>query len=249
MTHKKLVIANWKMNPSRKEEAQKLLNDYSRLLAEDSQNSLRLIAAVPSLWADIARASCSKISLQLAAQDCSRFESGAFTGQISASMLQSSGMEYCLLGHSEARQWAGETGESLCQKLEHCQEAGLIPIFCLGESSEERQAGTYLEKISQQIEEAGVKKLARDEPTRIIIAYEPIWSIGTGLVPEVQQISEVHSFIKQFLGLEVSVVYGGSVKPENAQALSRITNLDGVLVGGASLDAESFSAIISALHS
>jgi triosephosphate isomerase len=184
----------------------------------------------------------SQGSLQWGAQDCSTEKSGAFTGEISAAQIQDLGATWVMIGHSERRQRTAETAQTLSAKWDRATEAGLNVLFCVGESLEQRKAGQTLAVIESQIAVVGSR-------TSFLLAYEPVWSIGTGLVPCEKEIEEVHLFLKKRLGSQtLGILYGGSVKTDNANALAAINGVDGFLVGGASLTAASFQEVGSVFN-
>lgn len=178
--------------------------------------------------------------IALGAQNCHQEASGAYTGEISAEMVRRSGCHYVIVGHSERREYYQETDEMVRAKAEAVQKQGLTPIVCVGESLHEREAGEALSVIGGQLE----RSLPGDDD--YIVAYEPVWAIGTGKTPTLDDIAEVHEFIKKQLNNDVPVVYGGSVKPANAEEIMAMDAVNGVLVGGASLDGESFAQIVVA---
>lgn len=190
--------------------------------------------------------------LSLAGQDCSQHPEGAFTGEVSAAMLASAGAELVIIGHSERRQHFQESDELLRTKLKMAWKNNLLPIFCVGENEEQRDAGRQEEIVRQQIE--GVcGDFNADTMENMIIAYEPVWAIGTGRTATAAEVRQMHQFIRQLLGNnygatladEVSILYGGSLKPENAKEIFGQPDVDGGLIGGASLKAESFQKLIS----
>jgi triosephosphate isomerase len=189
--------------------------------------------------------------IKLGAQDVFWEDSGAYTGEISAPMLKDAGCTYVVIGHSERRQYFGETNETVNKKIKAVLSHSLFPIMCLGESLKERENGRTMEKVETQITKC-LSGIEADEFKRIIFAYEPIWAIGTGLTATPDQAQEVHSFLRNKLaekyGNEVSscaiILYGGSVKPENTFSLLKEKDINGALVGGASLKADSFADII-----
>ena len=190
-------------------------------------------------------------SIMIGAQDIYWEEDGAFTGEISANMLKDVGCRYVIVGHSERRNILGETDEDVNKKLKVVLRYGMVPIMCVGERSEERENGMTFEVLEKEITR-GLKDLAKDEVVRIIIAYEPIWAIGTGLTATPQRAQDAHNFIRKFverlfdteLSSKLRILYGGSVKPDNISQLMAQEDLDGALVGGASLDVNSFSEIV-----
>lgn len=191
--------------------------------------------------------------IKLAAQNCHAEEKGAYTGEISIEMIKSTGAEYVILGHSERRAYFNEDNALLAKKVKLVLEHGLIPIFCCGESLDIRNAKTHVEFVANQLEES-LFDLSEEEFSKIIIAYEPIWAIGTGVTASPEQAQEMHHAIRQLLekqyGKDVaestSILYGGSVKPANAEELFSQKDVDGGLVGGASLKAADFAAIYQA---
>ncbi len=191
--------------------------------------------------------------LGLGAENCADHAKGAYTGEVSAAMVASTGATYVILGHSERRQYYGETSETLKEKVALAFENGLTPIFCIGEVLEERENGTAFDVVKKQIVDA-LFHLSAEDFSKIILAYEPVWAIGTGKTATDDQAEEMHAFIRGVIaekyGQEVadntSILYGGSCKPGNAKALFAKPNVDGGLIGGAALDAESFMGIVTA---
>jgi len=189
-------------------------------------------------------------SVQLGAQNLFWEEKGAFTGELSALMLKDAGCQYAVIGHSERRQHFGETNETVNKKIKAALSHELAPIMCIGESLDEREKGKTIEKVEDQMND-GLEGLGKDEMGRLIIAYEPIWAIGTGLTATPSQAEEIHIFIREKLaekyGNETAscaiILYGGSVKPANTYELLKENNINGALVGGASLEADSFIQI------
>ncbi len=192
-------------------------------------------------------------AIKLGAQNLYWEEDGAFTGEISAKMLLSAGCEYVIIGHSERRQYFGETDATVNRRLQRALAAGLLPIVCVGETLAQRQAGTTEKVVEAQIRGA-FAQIAAVDFSKVVIAYEPVWAIGTGLNATPEQAQEVHAFLRRLLenlynrelAAACRIQYGGSVKPNNAAELLRQLDIDGALVGGASLQAESFAAIIKA---
>jgi triosephosphate isomerase len=244
---KKLVAGNWKMNGSRASEA-----EIRAMVAGAQALSERVDLAIcpPAILAGLAHSLLSGSRLALGGQDCHGQASGAFTGDISAEMWADMGARYVIVGHSERRSGYGETSEQVQTKAMAALRAGLQPIICLGESLAERQAGATLEVIADQLRRSTPEASAGGG---YVIAYEPIWAIGTGLTPTQAQVAEAHARLRETLeerlgadGTLVRILYGGSVKPENAVALMATENVDGALVGGASLKAGDFLAIARA---
>ncbi len=188
--------------------------------------------------------------IALSAQNCADQTKGAYTGEVSVSMLKDAGCTYTILGHSERREYYGETSEKLIGKIRLALEAGLSPIFCVGEKLEERNAGKHFDVVGAQIEEV-LFQFNAEAMKNIVIAYEPVWAIGTGVTATSEQAQEIHAFIRKFLaerfGYEVaegiSILYGGSCKPSNARELFACKDIDGGLIGGAALKAADFIGI------
>jgi triosephosphate isomerase len=185
--------------------------------------------------------------VSLGAQDCHAKDSGAFTGDIAAPMIKDAGAQYVIVGHSERRQYHGETDAAVKAKAEAALKTGLIAIVCVGETRAEREAGKAIEVVSTQVRGS---LPAGGAPETVVVAYEPVWAIGTGLTPTPANVAEVHAAIRKLLGevygaagAKLRILYGGSVKPSNAKELLGLANVDGALVGGASLKAVDFLAI------
>jgi triosephosphate isomerase (TIM) len=191
-------------------------------------------------------------SVQVYAQNMQEADNGAFTGEVSAPMLTEIDVQGVILGHSERRQYYNETDRALQQKVPRALEAGLTPILCVGESEEERDRGDTERKLRHQVQE-GLEKVAKDRLSEVVIAYEPIWAIGTGRVATPEQAQEAIAFVRALVedrdkaaGQAVRILYGGSLKPDNAPELLALPDVDGALVGGASLDPGSFAEIVEA---
>lgn len=188
-------------------------------------------------------------NIAVGAQDCATEVKGAYTGEVSAEMIAALGCEYVILGHSERRQYYGECAESLNKKMARAYEFGLKPIYCVGENLEEREAGRHFEVCKQQIEEV-VFNLSEEQFAKLVIAYEPVWAIGTGKTATAEQAEEIHAYIREVLrskfgakAEECPILYGGSCKPSNAAEIFSKENVDGGLIGGAALKAEDFLGI------
>lgn len=248
---KKIVAGNWKMNTTLAEGVG-LAKDVNEAL-KNVTPKCDVIIAVPFTHLASVNAAIDSSKLGLGAENCADHKSGAYTGEVSASMVASTGAKYVILGHSERRQYYGETSEILKEKVALAFDNGLTPIFCIGEVLEERENGTYLEVVKKQIEDA-LFHLSAEDFGKIILAYEPVWAIGTGKTATDDQAEEMHAFIRgviankygKAVAEETSILYGGSCKPSNAPALFAKPNVDGGLIGGASLDAESFMGIVNA---
>lgn len=247
---RKYVIAgNWKMNNDLR-ESEKLIVELKNLLQNEKPNC-DVIVCPPFTSLSEAAKLLKGSQIKLGAQNMHFEDSGAFTGEVSASMLISVGCEYVILGHSERRNIFGENDEMINKKIKKALSVGLKPIFCVGELLEERENGSTNEVVKRQILR-GLKGISDDEMKKIIIAYEPVWAIGTGKTASPAQAQAVHEFIRDLIEIEysletandVTIQYGGSVKPENAKELILQKDIDGALVGGACLKADSFLGII-----
>ncbi len=249
---KKIIAGNWKMNKDIL-ETQELITKISTGI-KSKQINCGVIICPP--FTSLYEANCliEGTVIKLGAQNMHQEDSGAFTGEISAQMLKSVGCEYVILGHSERRTLFGETNELINKKLLKALSAGLKPIFCIGETLEEREKGITKNVIETQLNE-GLTDIDASGISKMIIAYEPVWAIGTGKTASPEQAQEVHSFIRSFISSKYSesaaenivIQYGGSVKPENAAELLAKPDIDGALVGGACLKADSFLNIINAV--
>ena len=243
-----LVVGNWKMNGTRR-ECRELAHKIGVEL-QGTTGSVEVAVAPPfTALSSVAKA---KGGLKLAAQNCHWQENGAYTGEISPSMLAELGCEFVIVGHSERRHIFHEDDQMISRKLGPVIAHGMHAILCVGETLSERQEGSTEEVINRQLH-AALKGLDKSVMTKLEIAYEPVWAIGTGQNATAEQISAVHNRIRQFLtnsfgdsGGGVRILYGGSVKPENASMLSEINEVHGLLVGGASLQVETFVPIVSA---
>lgn len=248
---KNIVAGNWKMNTTLAEGVG-LAKDVNEALKGFTPNC-DVIIAVPFTHLASVNAVIDPAKLGLGAENCADHAKGAYTGEVSAAMVASTGATYVILGHSERRQYYGETSEILKNKVALALENNLTPIFCIGEVLEERENGTYLDVVKKQIEDALFDMSAADF-SKLILAYEPVWAIGTGKTATDDQAEEMHAHIRKVIadkyGNEVaentSILYGGSCKPSNAPQLFAKPNVDGGLIGGASLDAESFMGIVKA---
>jgi triosephosphate isomerase len=245
---KALIIGNWKMH---KTVAQAV--EFARTLSAGfPAMSDRDVAIAPPFTALHALSAVLKdTAIALCAQDVHGEQEGAFTGEVSAPMLLDTGCRYVLIGHSERRRWFGESNEDVNRKAKAALRAGLAPVVCVGETLDEREADQTFSVIRRQLKE-GLNNISADDIRRTIVAYEPVWAIGTGKTATPEQAEEVHDFIRQFLeriygkelAAEIRILYGGSVNPENAGSLMAQKDIDGLLVGGASLDPVSFRKII-----
>lgn len=254
MARKNIVAGNWKMNMNLFEGKQLITDIIKR--AEVLPENTDVIIAPPFIQLDLAATQLKEIpGVYLAAQNCHHEKSGAYTGEISAPMLKSVGVDYVILGHSERRQYFGEDEALLAKKTNAVLAEGLKVIFCVGEPLEVRDAEQQNEHVRKQVE-GGLFHLSADAFKNIIIAYEPVWAIGTGRNATAQQAQDMHAFIRSILankyGQEIAddttILYGGSAKPSNAPELFACPDVDGGLIGGASLNADDFRGIIDAFN-
>lgn len=237
-----LVVGNWKMNGTKRSVAG-LLDGLLARWHGMHQAEVAVCSAFVHLG-QLGR-QLQESNIQIGAQDVSQYGDGAYTGDISAAMLSDMFCDYVIVGHSERREYHRETDDIVAEKFAVAQDAKLTPILCVGESLAERDAGKALDVIGRQID-AVVERVGLDQLTRAVIAYEPIWAIGTGRTATPEQAEEVHAFIREKLGDTGSttrILYGGSVKPNNAAELFGQKNIDGGLVGGASLNTDDFIEI------
>ena len=245
---KKIVAGNWKMNTLLK-EGMELARAVEKLEKEKKSDAI-VIVAPP--YTHLSKVKELINGVKLSAQDCASEASGAYTGEVSPAMLVSSGVEYVIIGHSERRSYYHEDNELVNKKVRLALSEGLKPIFCCGEVLEERGSGKFFDVVRAQIE-IGLKGLTGPEISQVVIAYEPVWAIGTGEVATPDQAQEMHKFIRDLLvelfddGIaeNMTILYGGSCKPSNAQELFANPDVDGGLIGGASLKAEDFLAIVN----
>lgn len=247
------IAGNWKMNPSNREAAVALARDVRAGVG--SETSPRVALCPPSIFLGAVDDVLAGSPIGLGAQNMHAKADGAYTGEISASMLVDAGCTHVILGHSERRHGMGETDQQVNAKLLAALGAGLIPIVCLGELLEERQGGKTESVVSTQLA-GSLAGLSHEQMAGTVLAYEPVWAIGTGVVATPEQAQETHAFIRsrlaEMFGPEIAarivVQYGGSVKADNAKDLLSCPDIDGALVGGASLKPSDFLGIISAAH-
>ncbi|MBL4710464.1 MAG: triose-phosphate isomerase [Flavobacteriales bacterium] len=249
---KKIVAGNWKMNTNFQEGielAKSVADKYT-----DTKDGQEVVVFPPYLHLSAVVEELKGSKVTIGAQNCHTELKGAYTGEISAGMLQSIGMQYCLVGHSERRAYFFEDDHELTQKLKQLLNSSIQPIFCCGESLEDRKEGSYLEVIEQQLELLWA--FSETEFSQMVIAYEPVWAIGTGETATAEQAQEIHAFIRTLirekmgaaLAENTSILYGGSCKPSNANELFGKDDVDGGLIGGAALNADDFLAIVKALN-
>lgn len=243
-------VGNWKMNMTRPEtralasEIKALFSNYDRALVAIAPPFTSLVEAMEVI---------KGTNIKLCAQNCHWNRSGAFTGEVSPVMLKEIGVEYVILGHSERRQFFGESDAGVNKRAKGAIEEGLVPIVCVGETKTEREQNKTIEVVKNQVLGC-LKDLNISDSDALMIAYEPVWAIGTGLVARPEEVAEVHEFIRRLLielfgdrGKEIRILYGGSVKAENIRSLINLDNVNGALVGGASLVAKEFFSIASSI--
>jgi triosephosphate isomerase (TIM) len=249
---KKVVAGNWKCNTTLSEGVE-LAKAVNQLVAEIGAKDVVVVLGTPFTHLTSVVNAIDTNRIGVAAQNCAAEAKGAFTGEVSATMVKSTGAEYVILGHSERREYYGETSEILNKKLALVLENGLTPIFCCGEALSIRNAGTQNEYVINQLQET-IFKLSVDDFKKIILAYEPIWAIGTGVTATTEQAQEMHEALRNAIAIQfgkevadgTSILYGGSCNAKNANELFSNPDVDGGLIGGASLKAEDFIQIINA---
>jgi triosephosphate isomerase (TIM) len=248
MPRKKLMAANWKMYKT-PDQTRAFFAEFLPLMHDHHRDDIVVCPAYVDLHAALESAKHSRI--HVGAQNVHWEKEGAFTGEISCPMLLALGCTHVIIGHSERRQYFGETDDTVNLRLKAALEAGLTPIVCVGEVLQEREAGLTEDVLRRQCTRA-FHKLSAKKAARLVIAYEPVWAIGTGKTATPQLASEAHALIRgeasttfgEEFASQLRILYGGSVKPENAKVLMSEEEIDGALVGGASLDPKSFSAIV-----
>ncbi|MFP5079865.1 triose-phosphate isomerase [Pedobacter sp. JCM 36344] len=251
---KKIVAGNWKMNLEYSEGISLFSEIVNMVKDEKKGDQLAIICAPYIHLHSLAKLGGNAISI--GAQNCHQKESGAYTGEISAKMIKSVGCEYVIIGHSERRQYFAESDELLAEKTVIALANGLTPLFCIGETLDERNNGSYFDVLKSQLVN-GVFGLSNADFSKVVIAYEPVWAIGTGLTASSAQAQEVHAFIRKEIAAkydtaiaeETSILYGGSCNPKNAAELFAQEDIDGGLIGGASLKSRDFLDIIKAFNS
>ncbi len=237
---KKQIVGNWKMNTTRGQAAALVKALMSKVGAGDAR--FDMVLCPPFVWLADSAEIVKNTAIGLGAQDCHAAEKGAFTGDSAAPMLKELGCSHVIVGHSERRQYHQETSSQVKAKAEQALKSGLLPIICVGESDAERAVGRQEEIVARQLDES------LPGEGRFIIAYEPVWAIGTGKTATTDDVRIMHNFIRNRIdpARGIAILYGGSVKAANAAAILALPHVDGVLVGGASLDAEEFWAIADA---
>lgn len=248
-TKKKIIAGNWKMNLDY-DEAKGLIQEIAQ--SKDNYHAEAEMVVIPSMpYLSVFHELLKDNDwIKLGAQNCYIQNSGAFTGETSPTQLKSLGVDYCLVGHSERRDYFTEDYSLLAKKVKALLEVNITPVFCCGEQLQVRESNVYKEFIMRQIEDS-LFSLSAQELAKVVIAYEPVWAIGTGKTASASQAQEIHGLIRariakdfgEKIAGEISIIYGGSMKPDNARELLAQTDIDGGLIGGASLDAEQFAQI------
>lgn len=247
----KLVIGNWKMNESF-EEAQDLIIAMAEAL-EKLTLETEVVICPPFPYLELATDHAEENDFHAGAQNCSEYASGAYTGEVSAKMLASMGVDFCIVGHSERRKYFNESNQVIAAKVDRLLEEGIVPVVCCGELLDDRKSENHFQVVEKQITES-LFHLSKEQFEQIVIAYEPVWAIGTGETATPQQAEDMHAFIRALVekkyGTETAyntyILYGGSCNAKNALELFARENVDGGLIGGASLKAEDFVTIIEA---
>jgi triosephosphate isomerase len=249
----KIVAGNWKMNKTFS-EAEDILHGISEEIEELELNGIEVVVCPPSLYLELATDVADESRLAVGAQNVNENERGAFTGEISIEMLKSVGTDYCIIGHSERRTYFMEDNELLAKKVDACIDGSITPIFCFGEVLEEREMEIHFNVVKNQLEK-GIFHLSEKEIQNVVLAYEPVWAIGTGRTATPEQAQEMHAFIRKVLtdkygesvAQEITILYGGSCNAKNAKELFSNPDVDGGLIGGASLKVEDFVTIIKSI--
>lgn len=250
---KNIVAGNWKMNKNYSEAQSLMLQllEYKK----NNKTNCEVWIAPPSLYLTMAKDIFENNEIGVFSQDVSEYDSGAYTGEISVEMLNSIGINGSLVSHSERREYHGETDSHANWKIKKLLDKNLTPIYCNGEKLEDRKSGNYLDVVKNQTQTA-LFTLSAEEIKKVVIAYEPVWAIGTGETATAEQAQEVHAFIRNLIAEkygkdvadEISILYGGSVKPDNAKEIFSMPDVDGGLIGGAALKIEDFSKIIEGFN-
>lgn len=250
---KKIIAGNWKMNKTF-EEANGLINEIAQGIGNQDFKNKEVVLCPPFLYTEMATDFAEDFNFSVGVQNISQYASGAYTGEISAEMVQSLEAQYAIIGHSERRSIFNETDDILSRKVDLALENELTPIFCCGEHLDVRKGNKHFKVVGQQIEE-GILHLDKKEISKIVVAYEPVWAIGTGETASPEQAQEMHEFIRNQIAnkfgkdvaSEIPILYGGSVKPSNAHDIFIQPDVDGGLIGGASLKSADFLQIVEAM--
>lgn len=251
---KKIVAGNWKMNLGYADGIS-LFSEIVNMVRDEQKGEQVAVICAPFIHLN-SLAKLGGTTVKIGAQNCHQNESGAYTGEISASMIQSVGAEYVIIGHSERRQYFAESDALLLEKTTIAIKNNLTPIFCIGETLDERNNGSYFDVIKSQLSN-GVFPLSAADFSKVVLAYEPVWAIGTGLTASAEQAQEVHAFIRSEIAAQygaeaaeqTSILYGGSCNPKNAAELFAQQDIDGGLIGGASLKSRDFTDIVKTFNS
>lgn len=251
---KKIVAGNWKMN-KQFQDAEDLMFEIVDELTEKGSGDTEVIVCPPAVYLEMSSDIAAENGFMVGAQNLSQWESGAYTGDISAEMLHSMGITHCILGHSERRIYFGETDKIIAAKVDQALKNGMIPIYCCGEVLAERQAEKHFDVVRSQVSEA-LFHLGKEAVSEVIIAYEPVWAIGTGVTASSAQAQEMHAFIRSLLtekygesvSQEIPILYGGSCNAKNAAELFANPDVDGGLIGGAALKAADFVTIVNSFQ-
>jgi triosephosphate isomerase len=247
---KKILMGNWKMN-GRLDSVTSLLKELCLFVPENS--STEVVVLPPAIYLPLVSSFLLQSSIKWGAQNVYPADAGAFTGELSAPMLEDFGCHYVLVGHSERRTLFQENEKFIADKFHHVKEHGMIPVLCVGETMKEREAGQTTAVITRQMEPVALK--GPQAFSQCVIAYEPVWAIGTGETPSPTEIQEVHSTIRALItgfgeeGQKMTLLYGGSLNTHNAKAIFAMPDVDGGLIGGASLDAQKFVEILACINS
>ncbi len=257
---KKIIAGNWKMNKTHREGMDMLVHlfkmlDFETSIIEDTNKQMpEIVIAPPYLIVENAALLAQAWDVKIAAQNCSSEKEGAFTGEISAAMLKAVKVNYVIVGHSERRKYFHETNQDIAKKIDRVLENDLLVICCVGESLSEREANKEFQSITRQLEEC-LFHLSADGITKVVIAYEPLWAIGTGRNATPDQAQEMHNYIRSVvsgkfgkdISRKISILYGGSCNPKNAKQIFSQPDVDGGLIGGASLEVRDFLDVIKAI--
>ena len=244
-----IVAGNWKSNETFN-QADDLINDIAEGLRAFDSTDVDVIVCPPFPYLELVQDAAEDVEFFVGAQNVSKFDNGAYTGEVSAQMLQSMNVDYCIVGHSERRKYFFETNQDVAEKVNKLLAVDITPIVCVGESLEDREAGKHFDVIREQVSQ-GLFHLSAEAMEKVIIAYEPVWAIGTGKTATKEQAQEIHAFIRNMLAekysddtaQEISILYGGSCNAKNAKELFAQQDVDGGLIGGASLEAADFIEI------
>lgn len=249
---RKIVAANWKMNTDIQTGRQLAVALNNGIAEGKLPDGVEVILGVPFTHLTMVTSTVDYKKFSTAAQDCAAFEQGAYTGEVSAAMIKSTGAQYVILGHSERRTYFGETDKDIATKIRICLKNNLKPIYCCGETLQQRESGDFKEVIKKQLHE-GLFHVDDEDMQRTIVAYEPVWAIGTGLTATPEQAQEIHAYIRELIsttyskltGNAVPILYGGSCNAKNARELFSQPDINGGLIGGASLKHLDFFEIMN----